>query len=189
MEVSPQWPVNGKGSGTRKHEGHENTKTGVVTSTFVGLAIALGCSILSCFHDVETPVQARTAQPRHSKKGGDVMKKLVMLVGLLGVAMLTVGCTSKVGLIALETRPPGATVHLDQNMIGETPLSFEFNMERPATLKIEKTGYYPKTENLTVGWVKSEYQRGNFTEGVYTINGSSQKAWEVRAVRDLIRME
>jgi hypothetical protein len=117
------------------------------------------------------------------------MKRPVMLVCLLIVLMLALGCTSKVGLIALETRPPGATVYMDGRMIGETPVTFECNMEKAAMLKIEKMGYYPKTENLTAAWVKSEYHRGNFVEGTYTINGTSTKAWEVRAVRDLIKME
>jgi hypothetical protein len=57
--------------------------------------------------------------------------------------------------------------------------------------RIEKDGYYPKTEDLNVGWVKSEYHRGNLAEGegYYTIQGSTQKSWEVRIIRDLTRME
>jgi hypothetical protein len=117
------------------------------------------------------------------------MKRPIILMVMVCTILLALGCTPKVGLVALDTRPPGASVYVDQRIVGETPVTFVFNMEKPATLKIEKDGYYPKTESLTVSWVKSEYHKGNFVEGTYMIDGNSQKAWEVRTVRDLIRVE
>jgi hypothetical protein len=117
------------------------------------------------------------------------MRRSVIVVVMFCAAILGLGCTPKVGLIALESRPQGAAVYLNQDRVGETPVTFEFNLEKPVTLRLEKDGYFPKTENLNVGWVKSEYQRGNLRRGDYMIQGTMQKGWEVTTIRDLIRIE
>ena len=115
------------------------------------------------------------------------MKIVGMLV--LCAVVFSLGCTSKVGLVALDTRPQGANVYLNDIMVGETPVQFELNLESPVTLRIEKEGYYPQTESLNVRWVKSEHYRGNLIKGQQATEGSSQRTWEVRTARDLIRME
>jgi hypothetical protein len=76
----------------------------------------------------------------------------VMLPGLL----LVFGCNPKVGIISLNTNPQGATVYLNGVPAGETPMKFEFDMEKPVTLGILKEGYVSQTESLNVDWVKRE---------------------------------
>lgn len=127
--------------------------------------------------------------PLHLVKRRIAMKIRIAGMLVLFAVALSLGCTSKVGLVALDTRPQGATIYLDDNMVGQTPVQFELNLEIPVTLRIEKDGYYPQTESLNVRWVKSEHYRGNLIKGQQTTEGTSQKTWEVRTARDLIRIE
>lgn len=117
------------------------------------------------------------------------MKRRSVVVLTLSILMLALGCNPKVGLIVLDTNPQGATVFLNEVKLGETPVTFEFNMERPATLRILKEGYHSKTENLNVGWVKSEYHQGHYGKGDYMIGGNMEKGFEIRTIRDLTRAE
>ncbi len=117
------------------------------------------------------------------------MKRKVLVGFMLGISMLALGCNPKVGLIALDTRPQGATVYLNEQKVGETPVTFEFDMEKPVTLKILKEGYQPKEEKLNVGWVKSEYHLGNYSKGDYMVRETVQKSFKVDTTRDLIRSE
>jgi hypothetical protein len=112
-------------------------------------------------------------------------------IGLLILAslFLTLGCNPKVGLIVLNTNPQGATVYLNDAKIGETPVQFEFDMDKPVMLQIVKEGYQPRTERINVGWVKSEYHLGNYSKGEYVVKGEKQKSYEVRTLRDLIKLE
>jgi uncharacterized lipoprotein NlpE involved in copper resistance len=117
------------------------------------------------------------------------MKKRVVVTLMLCVFLLVLGCNPKAGLIVLDTRPQGAAVYLNEEKVGETPVTFEFDMEKPVTLKILKEGYQPKEEKLNVGWVKSEYHLGNYSKGEYMIKGTKQKGFEVHTIRDLTRSE
>jgi len=103
--------------------------------------------------------------------------------------VLTIGCTSKRGLIELQTRPPGATVYLNQAKQGTTPVEFEYDFRLPATLKIEKENYYPEQESLNERWVVDEFMKGNYSEGHFTIQGRSKKAWKVKIIRKLQKNE
>jgi hypothetical protein len=105
------------------------------------------------------------------------------------IIALTVGCTSKRGLILLNTRPEGATVYLNQTEQGVTPVEFEYDLSKPATLTIEKKGYYPEKESLGEGWVIREYYKGNYTENRFMISGKEKKAWKVTTTRMLERNE
>ena len=109
----------------------------------------------------------------------------VMLFGLL----LVFGCNPNVGIISLNTNPQGATVNLNGVPTGETPTKFEFDMEKPVTMKLVKEGYKPVEEKLTVNWVKSEYHQGNYHKGEYMIKGATQKGFEINATRELIRAD
>lgn len=113
------------------------------------------------------------------------MKKCVATAFLFLASILIIGCTSKRGLIELNTRPPGADVYFNQTKMGTTPLEFEYDFRAPATLKIEKEGYYPERESLCEGWVIREYQKGNYMEGQFVIQGQSKKAWKVSTLRRL----
>ena len=108
---------------------------------------------------------------------------------LLGIALVALGCNPKVGIIALDTNPQGAAVYLNGVKTGDTPVKFQFDMEKPVTLKILKEGYKPREEKLTVDWVKSEYHQGNYSKGDYLINGTMQKGFEVNTTRDLMKAD
>lgn len=109
----------------------------------------------------------------------------VALVGLL----LVFGCNPKVGIVAVNTNPPGATVYLNGVPSGETPMKFELDMEKPVTMRLLKEGYKPVEEKLTVNWVKSGYHQGNYSKGEYQIKGEMQKGFEVNATRNLIKTD
>jgi len=115
------------------------------------------------------------------------MNRRVVVTLLLSIFILVLGCNPKVGLVVLDTRPPGATVYLNDTIVGETPVTFELDMDKPVTLKILKEGYEPKTESLNVGWAKSEYHQGHYGKGDYLIKGKMQKGFEIRTIRDLVR--
>ena len=115
------------------------------------------------------------------------MRRMVVLTFMVGIFMLVLGCNPKVGLIVLDTVPQGATAYLNEQKVGETPVTFEFDMEKPVMLKLLKEGYKSKEEKLNVGWVKSEYNLGNYSKGDYVVQGSKQKAFQIRTIRELIR--
>lgn len=110
--------------------------------------------------------------------------------GLMLLSFLLVGgCNPRVGIIAVSTNPPGAAVYLNGVATGETPTKFEFDMEKPVTMKLLKEGYRPIEENLTVNWVKRQYHLGNYAKGDYLIKGTMQRGFEVNASRELIRAD
>jgi hypothetical protein len=117
-----------------------------------------------------------------------MQRRSVVALTLL-MLLLALGCNPKVGLIAMNTNPQGATVYVNEAKVGETPVKFEFDMERPVTLKIVKEGYQPRTENINAGWVRSEYHLGHYWQGEFMLRGKMQKSYEVRTVRDLIKLE
>ena len=117
------------------------------------------------------------------------MKRSVWIIFLLGVFTISMGCTSKRGLIELTTRPPGATAYLNQRKIGMTPIEFEYDLRQPAVLVIEKDSYYLEKESLDARWVVREHYKGNYREGRYTIQGKRKKAWKVSIMRKLDKKE
>jgi hypothetical protein len=116
------------------------------------------------------------------------MKRHVTFI-LLCIISLAMGCTSKRGLIALNTGPQGATVYLNQIKQGVTPLEFEYDFRKPATLKIEKNGYYDTVESISELWVFSEIYKGNYLEGKFIIQDKMKKAWKVKITRILYKKE
>jgi len=115
------------------------------------------------------------------------MKRRVVVTLVLCIFIPLLGCNPKVGLVVLDTRPSGATVYLNDKMVGETPVTFEFDLERPVTLRLLKEGYEPRTESLNVGWAKSEYHQGHYGKGDYMLKGMMQKGFEIRTIRDLVK--
>jgi hypothetical protein len=118
-----------------------------------------------------------------------VMRRRVVVAFILCISLLGLGCNPRVGLITLDTKPQGAITYLNEQRVGETPVTFEFDMEKPVTLKLLKEGYQPKEEKITVDWVKSEFHRGNYSKGDYVVKGTMQKSFKVYTIRDLIRSE
>jgi hypothetical protein len=112
------------------------------------------------------------------------MRGLVILLPLVLLA-----CNPSRGLVTIDTMPQGATLYVNETPVGETPTTFEFDMNKPVTLKLLKEGYQPKTEKITPYWVKAEYQLGNYSKGRYKIGGEERRAWEIRTLRELIRSE
>ncbi len=117
------------------------------------------------------------------------MKRRLTITFLLCGITMAMGCTSKRGLIVLNTRPLGATVYLNQTKQGVTPVEFEYDFRQPAKLKIEKDGYDTEKESLDEAWVVREYQKGNYMEGSFTIQGERKKAWKVSTKRRLHKKE
>lgn len=117
------------------------------------------------------------------------MKRSLWIIFLLGVVTISVGCTSKRGLIELNTRPPGATAYLNQTKIGMTPIEFEYEFKKPAELRIEKDGYYSEKELLDRRWLTRENWNGNLRGGHFTIRGKRKKAWKVTIIRNLYKKE
>ena len=115
------------------------------------------------------------------------MKRFLIILSF--IIALTVGCTSKRGLIELDTRPPGATVYLDKTKQGVTPVEFEYDFRISSKLTIEKVGYYPESELLGKRWIVREYQKGNYMEGSFTIQGERKKSWKVSTKRRLQKKE
>jgi len=114
------------------------------------------------------------------------MKRHITILFLFCVVPLTFGCgTSKRGLIELETRPPGATVYLNQIEQGMTLVTFEYDLRIPAQLEIEKDGYQTGLESLDGTWIVEEYRKGNYTEGHFSILGKERKAWKIKTIRIL----
>jgi hypothetical protein len=111
------------------------------------------------------------------------------LLFILLLPLLLLGCNPSRGLVTIDTAPQGAMLYVNEAPIGETPATFEFDMEKPVTLKLLKEGYEPKTEKITAAWVKAQYQLGNYSKGKYKIAGEEQRAWEIRTLRELIRSE
>jgi len=102
------------------------------------------------------------------------------------VCCVCTGCgTSSTGLIRLRTQPRDATVFVNNTKRGTTPLTFEYDLEKPAKLRIEKEGYYPEEEMLSTQWIIKEHKKGNFFKGYYTIQGKRTKSWEVATIRKL----
>ena len=101
------------------------------------------------------------------------------------VVFVVLGCTSKRGIIELHTRPSEAAIYLDEATQGLSPAKFEYDFSQPATLKIDKQGYYTEVENLSEAWVIREIRKGNYTQGDFMIQGKNTKAWKVTITRRL----
>lgn len=109
---------------------------------------------------------------------------------LLCIVVLITGCsTSRIGLIELRTQPRDAQVYLNDALLGSTPLTFEFDSEAHAKLKIEKAGYYPEEENLSYPWILREIQKGNFLRGNYVVKGQLRKSWQIITTRRLEKLQ
>ena len=89
------------------------------------------------------------------------MKKLLNIL-FISLVLISVGCMSDTGRVYLDTKPEGAMVYINDRMIGETPVDFEFTHDFAVELKIEKDGYYPITEILNTDWVHIQMGKGNF---------------------------
>jgi len=112
------------------------------------------------------------------------MKIRIGWVILLLVIIVT-GCASKRGIIELHTRPFGADVYVDDVRQGASPLEFEYDFTKSATLKIEKHGYAHMIEALDEAWILQEVRKGNYREGDFTVQGETVRAWKVTTTRIL----
>jgi len=102
---------------------------------------------------------------------------------ILFLLFVILGCTSKRGIIELHTRPFEADIYVDEVKQGRSPVIFEYDFCQPATLTIEKIGYYPETEALDESWVFKEVRKGNYREGDFMIQGETVRTWKVTTLR------
>ena len=106
------------------------------------------------------------------------------LITVLGLALLlsSFGCVSKVGIVRLNTDPPGAKYYLDGIEKGTTPVEFEWDAKRPIMLEIRKEGFHPEEELLNKEWVWYQESIGKYGE---IRTGKSAKQWTVTINRKL----
>ena len=91
------------------------------------------------------------------------MKKLSKVLTVL-LGLISVGCMSDTGRVYLDTKPQGATVYINDRMIGKTPVDFKLTHDFAVELKIEKDGYYPIYEKLDAALVQIQWGKGNYKE-------------------------
>ena len=106
------------------------------------------------------------------------------VITVLGLVLFlgSFGCVSKVGIVRLNTDPPGAKYYLDGIERGTTPAEFEWDSRQPINLEIRKDGYYTEEELLNKYWVWYQESRGNYR----TIRVSeAKKKWTVILNRTL----
>jgi PEGA domain len=113
------------------------------------------------------------------------MQRTVVLALVSCLSLLVVGCTPRMGIVLLDTKPQQATIYLGAARVGETPVTFELDRRKPVVLQIVKEGYVPTTEYLDADWVDRENSQGHYTTGQYVITGEKQRGFEVRTRRDL----
>lgn len=116
-------------------------------------------------------------------------ERVLLILLFICIAAFFAGCSSKQGLIALDTRPSQATVYLDGRRVGVTPVEFECDLRTPTTLTIEKEGFYPEREVISRQWVNNELNKGNLVRGRFPIQGRMKKAWKVITTIRLDRQE
>jgi hypothetical protein len=113
------------------------------------------------------------------------MQRIVVLARASCLSLLLAACNPKLGFVLLDTNPSQATVFLDANNIGETPVRFDLDLEKPVMLRILKEGYVPVTEHLNLYWAQREYRDGHYTKGNYLIKGEMQGGFQIQTTRDL----
>lgn len=110
------------------------------------------------------------------------MTRAASFLVLVCAVVMSVGCTASRGFVTLSTIPSGAEVYVDGVSKGFTPVTFDYDLERHAVLKIEKEGYFTEVEDMNRGWVINEGHKGNFhKEG----DGSGGRIWKVNTRRAL----
>lgn len=109
--------------------------------------------------------------------------KLVVLAALLFVF----GCMSDTGKVYLDTSPEQATVWLNNQAIGETPIEFNFTYDEPMIMEITRDGYYPISERLDAYWVHMEMVKGTYGEYRDTKEDGTKSRlyWKVTTTRTL----
>ena len=110
---------------------------------------------------------------------------------LLIVLALSVGCTSKKGIIDLGSEPSGAEVYVGGTKVGETPTRFYYDYRYPKRLMLMKDGYRTQSETLSELWIINEHEKGNYTETRRTIDengGEWRKIWIVTTFRRLNKL-
>jgi hypothetical protein len=74
-----------------------------------------------------------------------MMKAAVALVALSGCATLFGGGPDSV---TITSRPPGATIKVNGNVVGQTPMMLAFDRDSPANIQLELDGYRPESFQL-----------------------------------------
>jgi len=67
------------------------------------------------------------------------------LVALTGCATLFGGGPDTV---TITSRPPGATIIVNGNAVGQTPMALAFDRDSPANIRLELDGYRPENFSL-----------------------------------------
>lgn len=89
-----------------------------------------------------------------------MMTRLTIVVMLTAIATLS-GCASlfnnKTPSVDVASNPEGATVYVNGNYVGETPVSVDLSVRKEHTITFRKEGYREKTYQVSrtvgIGWV------------------------------------
>ncbi|HPO01147.1 MAG TPA: PEGA domain-containing protein, partial [Opitutaceae bacterium] len=73
-------------------------------------------------------------------------KQWQLLVGLLALSAFFYGCTTA---IRVESNPPGATVTVNGQSIGTTPVQYQMQGSKPLDVQATMTGYFPEYLSYT----------------------------------------
>jgi hypothetical protein len=73
------------------------------------------------------------------------MKALVLVAVLSGCATLFGGGPDQV---TIASRPPGATIRVNGNVVGQTPMVLAFDRDSPALIQLDLDGYKPQSYEL-----------------------------------------
>lgn len=75
------------------------------------------------------------------------MRAVLVVSALLAALLATSGCGVR-RVLAIDTRPSGATVYVNGTARGTTPLRLEYVHDGLFTLRLEKEGYAPRAEEV-----------------------------------------
>jgi uncharacterized protein YceK len=83
------------------------------------------------------------------------MKKIIRAMVLLGIAVVFSGCS---GMTYITSNPDGATISLNGNYIGETPMNYDvkdiFGWFSVYAFTATKKGYRPETKAVKERWME-----------------------------------
>ena len=126
--------------------------------TFIG-------ELNSGIHEIEA------RKPNHKT----VVKKINVIAGKPETFIITP--TPIYGVLNIQSEPSGATVYIDNNFYGQTPLSLNSLMIGEHTVVIEKSGFISSTKTITLDNNKTLYINEKLPVGItnktFTVDGVS----------------
>ena len=103
----------------------------------------------------ETPLQAEPLEGRYrldiSRAGFKPVQREVFVIAGQTVRLPPIELEKADAIVALTSEPPGATVTVDGEFRGRTPVSVEVGADREHAIRFARAGYRSATRTLTAG--------------------------------------